>query len=85
MTAMRRKADAFHDWPVRSQSTTPDSGLSRDLASRYHGAVKLSQRIRFCTSADGTRIATASCGEGPVILRTAHWLSHVDYDRNEAE
>lgn len=57
-----------------------DSGLSRDLASRYHGAVKLSQRIRFCTSADGTRIATASCGEGPVILRTAHWLSHVDYD-----
>jgi pimeloyl-ACP methyl ester carboxylesterase/DNA-binding CsgD family transcriptional regulator len=22
----------------------------------------------------------ASCGEGPVILRAAHWLSHVDYD-----
>ncbi|MGF7162538.1 pimeloyl-ACP methyl ester carboxylesterase/DNA-binding CsgD family transcriptional regulator [Rhodoligotrophos appendicifer] len=38
------------------------------------------QAIRFCTSADGTRIAVASCGEGPVILRAAHWLSHVDYD-----
>jgi len=42
--------------------------------------VKLSQGIRFCTSADGTRIAVASCGEGPVILRAAHWLSHVHYD-----
>jgi pimeloyl-ACP methyl ester carboxylesterase/DNA-binding CsgD family transcriptional regulator len=42
--------------------------------------MKLSQRIGFCTSADGTRIAVASCGEGEVILRAAHWLSHVDYD-----
>ncbi|MGE3739457.1 MAG: alpha/beta fold hydrolase [Geminicoccaceae bacterium] len=42
--------------------------------------MKLSQTIRFCNSADGARIAVASCGEGPVILRAAHWLSHVDYD-----
>lgn len=42
--------------------------------------MKLRQSIGFCNSSDGTRIAMASCGEGPVILRTAHWLSHVDYD-----
>lgn len=42
--------------------------------------MKLSQSIRFCISADGTRIAVASFGDGPVILRAAHWLSHVDYD-----
>lgn len=42
--------------------------------------MKLRQTIEFCASADGTRIAVASCGEGPVILRAAHWLSHVDYD-----
>jgi len=42
--------------------------------------MRLSQTIRFCHSADGTRIAVASCGEGQVILRAAHWLSHVDYD-----
>lgn len=40
----------------------------------------LKQSISFCTSADGTRIAVASCGSGPVLLRAAHWLSHVDYD-----
>ena len=42
--------------------------------------MKTRQRIGFCTSSDGTRIAVASCGEGPVILRAAHWLRHVNYD-----
>lgn len=42
--------------------------------------MKLHQNMRFCHSADGTRIAIASCGEGPVILRAAHWLSHCQYD-----
>jgi pimeloyl-ACP methyl ester carboxylesterase/DNA-binding CsgD family transcriptional regulator len=38
------------------------------------------QTIRFCTSADGTRIAMATIGSGPPLLRAAHWLSHVEYD-----
>jgi pimeloyl-ACP methyl ester carboxylesterase len=42
--------------------------------------MELHQDIAFCASADGTRIATAACGAGPVILRAAHWLSHVTYD-----
>jgi pimeloyl-ACP methyl ester carboxylesterase len=42
--------------------------------------MRLRQNIGFCLSDDGTRIAVASCGAGPVILRAAHWLSHVDYD-----
>ena len=42
--------------------------------------MKMAQTIRFCNSEDGTRIATDSCGQGQVILRAAHWLSHVDYD-----
>ena len=29
---------------------------------------------------DGTRIAVASMGRGPVIVRAAHWLSHVSKD-----
>ncbi len=42
--------------------------------------MKLRQTIRFCKAADGTRIAVATCGEGQVILRAAHWLSHCQYD-----
>ncbi len=38
------------------------------------------QSLRFCTAADGTRIAIASIGSGPPLLRAAHWLSHVEHD-----
>jgi pimeloyl-ACP methyl ester carboxylesterase/DNA-binding CsgD family transcriptional regulator len=40
----------------------------------------LQQSLRFCTSADGTRIAIASIGSGPPLVRAAHWLSHVEHD-----
>jgi pimeloyl-ACP methyl ester carboxylesterase/DNA-binding CsgD family transcriptional regulator len=36
--------------------------------------------IRFCKSRDGTQIAMASMGNGPPLVRAAHWLSHVEYD-----
>jgi pimeloyl-ACP methyl ester carboxylesterase/DNA-binding CsgD family transcriptional regulator len=38
------------------------------------------QQLRFCTSADGSRIALASLGHGPPLVRAAHWLSHVELD-----
>lgn len=39
-----------------------------------------SQKIRFCTAADGTRIAYATTGSGPPLVRAAHWLSHLEFD-----
>jgi pimeloyl-ACP methyl ester carboxylesterase/DNA-binding CsgD family transcriptional regulator len=38
------------------------------------------QTIRFCTSADGTRIAYAVHGAGPPVVRVATWLTHLEYD-----
>lgn len=38
------------------------------------------QEIRFCTSEDGVRIAWATSGEGPVLVKTANWLNHVELD-----
>jgi DNA-directed RNA polymerase subunit RPC12/RpoP len=42
--------------------------------------VKDRQQVRFCTAPDGTRIAVASIGSGPPLVRAAHWLSHVEHD-----
>lgn len=39
-----------------------------------------SQRIHFCRTADGVRIAYALCGQGPPIVRAAHWMSHLQYE-----
>jgi pimeloyl-ACP methyl ester carboxylesterase/DNA-binding winged helix-turn-helix (wHTH) protein len=39
------------------------------------------QDIRFCTAADGVRLAYATMGSGPPLVKAANWLSHLDYDR----
>jgi pimeloyl-ACP methyl ester carboxylesterase/tetratricopeptide (TPR) repeat protein len=36
--------------------------------------------VSYCRSKDGTRIAFARSGSGPVLLRAAHWMSHVEFE-----
>jgi pimeloyl-ACP methyl ester carboxylesterase/DNA-binding CsgD family transcriptional regulator len=38
------------------------------------------QELRFCRSADGTRIAYARHGSGPPLVIASCWLSHLQYD-----
>lgn len=39
-----------------------------------------SQSIRFCQSTDGVRIAYASVGSGPPLVKAANWLNHLELD-----
>jgi len=38
------------------------------------------QQIRLLTASDGARIAFARTGTGPLLVRAAHWLSHLEFD-----
>jgi DNA-binding winged helix-turn-helix (wHTH) protein/pimeloyl-ACP methyl ester carboxylesterase len=38
------------------------------------------QTVQFCTAPDGVRIAYAAVGEGPPLVKTGHWLTHLEYD-----
>ena len=38
------------------------------------------QEIRYCKSADGTRIAYAVAGSGAPLVKTSHWLTHLEFD-----
>jgi pimeloyl-ACP methyl ester carboxylesterase/DNA-binding CsgD family transcriptional regulator len=40
----------------------------------------LTERVRFCTAPDGVRIAYAVHGSGPPLVRTATWLTHLEFD-----
>jgi len=40
----------------------------------------MEQQIHFCTTADGARIAYATVGQGPPLLKAANWLSHLEFD-----
>ena len=39
------------------------------------------QDIRFCTASDGVRLAYATMGAGPPLVKVANWLSHLVHDR----
>ena len=45
----------------------------------------MEQEIRFCTSADGTRLAYATVGSGTPIVYVAPWLSHLEHDWNDPD
>jgi DNA-binding winged helix-turn-helix (wHTH) protein/pimeloyl-ACP methyl ester carboxylesterase len=38
------------------------------------------QKISFCRSSDGVNIAYATVGDGPVLVKAANWLNHLEYD-----
>jgi len=40
----------------------------------------MKQQIQYCTTKDGVRIAYAVTGEGSPIIRTSHWLTHLQHD-----
>jgi pimeloyl-ACP methyl ester carboxylesterase/DNA-binding CsgD family transcriptional regulator len=42
--------------------------------------VTLRPDIRFCTAADGAKIAVGTYGSGPALVRAGTWLTHVEYD-----
>ncbi|MGW3413140.1 alpha/beta fold hydrolase [Streptomyces sp. NPDC000888] len=54
------------------------SGVESTAAGRPDGAGR--QIIRFCRADDGTRIAYATVGSGPPLLKAANWLTHLDLE-----
>jgi pimeloyl-ACP methyl ester carboxylesterase/DNA-binding CsgD family transcriptional regulator len=42
----------------------------------------MQQQIRFTTSRDGVRIAYATVGDGPPLVKAANYLTHLEHDWN---
>ena len=55
-------------------------GQSSDGTGPSETRPSMAQQIRFCTESDGTRIAYATVGSGPSLVKTANWMSHLEYD-----
>jgi pimeloyl-ACP methyl ester carboxylesterase/DNA-binding winged helix-turn-helix (wHTH) protein len=64
------------------QEQTPADSRTRELADSRSSAPAdpLSQSIRFCTAADGVRVAYATSGTGPPLVKPANWITHLEYD-----
>jgi class 3 adenylate cyclase/pimeloyl-ACP methyl ester carboxylesterase len=49
-------------------------------ASSILATANLKQEIRYCKTFDDVRLAYAKVGTGPPLVRSAHWLGHLEYD-----
>jgi pimeloyl-ACP methyl ester carboxylesterase/DNA-binding winged helix-turn-helix (wHTH) protein len=38
------------------------------------------QELRYCVTSDGVRIAYASIGSGPPLVKASNWLTHLDFE-----
>jgi DNA-binding winged helix-turn-helix (wHTH) protein/pimeloyl-ACP methyl ester carboxylesterase len=43
-------------------------------------ATKARQEIRYCTTSDGIRLAYATTGNGPPLVKASNWLTHLDFE-----
>lgn len=51
-----------------------------DRKSAAPPPAEMKQHIRFCRTSDGARLGYATIGDGPALVRAAHWITHLDYD-----
>jgi len=43
-------------------------------------AVDVQQDIRFCTAPDGVQLAYSKIGQGPPLMKTGNWMTHLEFD-----
>jgi pimeloyl-ACP methyl ester carboxylesterase/DNA-binding winged helix-turn-helix (wHTH) protein len=58
------------------QELAPSGPGPAPLSSEHHHR----QQVRLCTGRGGVRLAYASVGTGPTLVKAANWLNHLDYD-----
>jgi pimeloyl-ACP methyl ester carboxylesterase/DNA-binding winged helix-turn-helix (wHTH) protein len=65
---------------VADVTTAKTDGRLIQLEPTPHPSHVPDQPIRFFTTTDGVRIAYTLGGQGPVLVRTIHWLNHLDFE-----
>lgn len=70
---------------VREEHGQSDRGAAKLDSQSEHAKTPMTdslqtQAVTFCKTKDGINLAIATVGAGPVLVRTTHWLSHIEYD-----
>jgi pimeloyl-ACP methyl ester carboxylesterase len=70
-----------HGYRFVAKITTPKPlGRLVQLERSVQPSDAQDQEIEFFTTSDGVRLAYTIGGQGPVLVRTIHWLNHLDFE-----
>ena len=58
----------------------PSGVLFQIRETRFRREASLEQTVKFCTTPDGVRLAYATSGKGPPIVKTGNWFTHLEYE-----
>ena len=78
---IRRKGYRFVA-AVQEESSIAADGTVKSMAAAAASVPRMetTQSVKFCRTKDGINLAVSSLGSGPVLVRAAHWGTHVEYD-----
>jgi class 3 adenylate cyclase/pimeloyl-ACP methyl ester carboxylesterase len=61
--------------PIKVWQWSPDAQPKRETSEPA-----LQQRVRYCMSTDGVKLAYATIGQGPPVLKAPNWINHIEYE-----
>jgi DNA-binding SARP family transcriptional activator/pimeloyl-ACP methyl ester carboxylesterase len=73
-------AAGTHELKALAEALSPFQSANDPVIVERERGTRLEQEIRFCITSDKVRIAYASVGQGPPLIKTANWLNHLEYD-----
>jgi pimeloyl-ACP methyl ester carboxylesterase len=76
------EASRSASWPAADQArfAAVADALGDDSSHAPRRPEFPAQQVRYCFAPDGVRIAYAVTGNGPLLVKTANWLNHLELD-----
>ena len=76
----KKLALGYRNLGLRNLKNIPDPIEVFAIKGDGLAAINDRQEVRYCRAPDGVRLAYAISGQGEPLVKTANWLSHLEYD-----
>jgi len=65
---------------VREEAGSATASSAAEAARQVSHHAARAEEITYCRTKDGVNLAVASVGHGLPLVRTGHWMTHIEYD-----